>query len=249
MKRSLMSLLSIIILILAGLSCVVFIDPEEGFVYAQKEKAPDFTVIDIYNNSFTLSKHRGEVVVLNFFTISSSSSKIVIEEMKEVYEQMGSEIIMISIDILPDDTEEDIEEYCNMNGYRWKFAKDTDELILKYSVTNVPKICIIDTDGDISYSQDGIVGSVTITEEVEKAYVTHEDDYILLVIIIFLISAIIGIILVIAVIKTGQSSKISGSMGHTNGVYQEYPCSTCGQPMIFITEQQQWYCNYCRKYV
>jgi hypothetical protein len=170
------------------------------------------------------------------------------EEMKTVYEQLGSDIEMISIDVLHDDTEENIQVYCNENGYEWIFARDTDELILKYSAAAIPKTCIIDTDGYISYSQEGQVDSETLMEEVEKASVTHEQGDILpLLLLIFLICAVVVVVLATAILKMVPSSGASESSGQDNGV--GYPCPACGQSLVFIKEHQRWYCDNCRRYV
>jgi cytochrome oxidase Cu insertion factor (SCO1/SenC/PrrC family) len=258
MKKTIISFLSIIVLVSTSLLGIYVINPEEEMmVHGQGNRAPDFTVVDIYDNSFTLSDHRGEVVLINFISVPCSGCKLIMDELNSVYEQEGDKIIMISIDILPEDTKEDIElaysEYVN----KWLFALDTDDLIYKYSVTEIPKVYIIDTNGDISYFHTGLIDNETLLEEIDKATLNNEVEDLSLILWIGIIGLILAFVVIIVVIIHLQKEKANTSLEYfagfqkssLNKYQQEYPCSTCGQPLRYLSESKKWYCDNCRKYV
>lgn len=29
----------------------------------------------------------------------------------------------------------------------------------------------------------------------------------------------------------------------------QYPCQTCGQPLVWVPQYNQWYCNTCKSYI
>lgn len=70
--------------------------------------APDFTLIDIDGNNFTLSQHRGKVILIDFMATWCPLCHIQLSELTEVFSQVGDEIIMISIDIDLQESEEDL---------------------------------------------------------------------------------------------------------------------------------------------
>ena len=165
---------------------------------AQRGKAPDFTLIDINNNEFILSEHRGEVVLINFFTIPAKACRLAMEVLKDVHERIGDEFTMISIDVLLDDTDEMIKEAYGMYTNISIFARDTEEerVLLKYSVSTVPMICIVNPNGYISFSEEGDVEEDILVQEIQGAKVSSEiQDFFTL-----FMMGVIGIVVVIAVI-------------------------------------------------
>jgi DNA mismatch repair ATPase MutL len=144
---------------------------KDNNVFAQRNPAPDFTLMDINNNTFTLSEHMGEVVLINLMSPPSATSNLVMEELNNVHEQVGTDIIIISIDVLLDDTKEDIEEAFGEYVEKWIFALDTEEerVLVRYDALIIPMIVIVDTLGDISFTNFGIIEEETLLEEIDKA--------------------------------------------------------------------------------
>jgi hypothetical protein len=50
----------------------------------------------------------------------------------------------------------------------WLFARDTDSIGDKYSVSNIPTIVIVDKDGQISFRYEGVIESAKLSEEIDK---------------------------------------------------------------------------------
>jgi len=258
MKKTVLSFLSIIILVSTSLLGIYVINPEEGIiVHGQGNRAPDFTVVDIYNNSFTLSDHRGEVVLINFMSVPCSGCNLMMDELSCVYEKEGDKIIMISIDISAEDTKEDIELVYSEYVHKWIFALDTGDIIYLYDVMIIPYTCIIDTNGDISYRHYGLIDNETLLEEIEKASTKNElQDLSLLlwiVIIGFILAFVIIIIVLIHVQKEKTEKTLGGFEGSQKSIQDRYPqgnpCLTCGQPLRYLSESKKWYCDNCRKYM
>ncbi len=130
------------------------------------EKAPDFTLTDIYGNKFSLSDFRGKVVILDFFMIRCAPCKEQVRELKEVLAEYGGQVVIISISVDPGDTDEALRAYATENGMTWKVARDTAGLADKYHITAVPTLVLIDKEGYIRHRHVGLTDSEVLIEEV-----------------------------------------------------------------------------------
>lgn len=253
MKKAIISCLSIYFLIsinLLGISAI-YLNEDTG-VLAQKKRAPDFTLYDIYNNSFTLSDHRGKVVLINFMALDSHATRIMMEELDKVYEEVGDEIVMISIDVwYTQDTKEEIE----MSFYRyidkWIFALDTreEDVMTKYWAIEIPMICIIDTNGYISYSDSGVINDSVLLEEIDRATIENVGEDFLLLLFFEILSIVIIILTIAGVFLYIQRIKSKETAAHYSSAQPISPCLTCGQPLNYVSEHQKWYCSNCKKFV
>jgi thioredoxin-related protein len=91
------------------------------------------------------------------------------EELKKIYEEYKEEIIIISISILgAGDNDEDLTNFKEYYKAKWIFALDTynEDATMKYNVLNVPKIFIIDREGNIAFTHTGYTKSNTLIEEI-----------------------------------------------------------------------------------
>ena len=132
-------------------------------------KAPDFTLKDIYGHRFSLSDFRGKVVILDFFTTYCGPCKAQVGELKEVKEQFGDEVVIISISVSPEDTDEVLRSYAEENGITWRVARDTAGVGDAYKVLYVPTIVVVDPEGRIAARHDRLTDSETLAKEVEAA--------------------------------------------------------------------------------
>ncbi len=132
-------------------------------------KAPDFTLKDIYGHRFSLSDFRGKVVILDFFATYCGPCKAQVGELKEVKEQFGDEVVIISISVSPEDTDEVLRSYAEENGITWRVARDTAGVGDAYKVLYVPTIVVVDPEGRIAARHIGFTDSETLAEEVEAA--------------------------------------------------------------------------------
>lgn len=132
------------------------------------ENAPDFVITDINGKKLVLSEMRGNVVLLDMMATWCPTCEKIIPEIKKVYEKYPN-LIIISVDVDASETTNDLRKFAEEHGITWHVAKDTDNLLKKYEVTEIPKIIIIDIDGKISYADVGYISSSKMGEEIEKA--------------------------------------------------------------------------------
>ncbi len=133
------------------------------------DDAPDFTVTDINGNEFTLSDQRGKVVLIDFMATWCPPCNDVMPELVEVYGEHGTDIVMISVDVDRTESNSDLRSFRNGHGAQWTFARDTDDLQLKYNVESIPKLVIIDAQGDVVYTHVGSESAGKISKEIERA--------------------------------------------------------------------------------
>jgi len=90
-------------------------------------------------------------------------------ELVEVYGEHGTDIVMISVDVDRTESNSDLRSFRNGHGAQWTFARDTDDLQLKYNVESIPKLVIIDAQGDVVYTHVGSESAGKISKEIERA--------------------------------------------------------------------------------
>ena len=76
--------------------------------------APDFTLTDIDGVEFSLSDHRGRVVLLDFFATWCGPCVDEIPHLRLLHSEFGEDFIIISISVDPySDTVEDLQQFLN----------------------------------------------------------------------------------------------------------------------------------------
>lgn len=130
--------------------------------------APDFSLIDLEGNTFRLSGVRGKVVVIDFMATWCGPCQQQISEYKAVWEEFKDEIVLISIDIDPRESEDMLRAFTQQFTYAtWTWARDTANLAEAYKVVYIPKTVIIDQEGHISRSHVGVTSASTLIQEIE----------------------------------------------------------------------------------
>jgi thiol-disulfide isomerase/thioredoxin len=136
-----------------------------------KEKAIDFNITGIDDESFILSDYKDKVVVINFMATWCLPCQAEMSDLVAIYEKYGNEIIMISIDIDTTESNNILLEFKQKYNAEWIFALDTNEkdITKDYKVVGIPMTFIIDTAGYISYKHLGPVEKNEMIREIEKA--------------------------------------------------------------------------------
>ncbi len=150
----------------------VSVGVSRSFWYPQTEYAkglaPDFSLFDINGNSFTLSSHRGGVVILNFMALWCSTCRSVILELESVWTLHSKTIVIASI-IIDFETQERIKTFRNSySNATWTWIKDTANVAGAYDVNFIPKTVVIDKNGIIEFTHVGWVHSQTLLSEIEQ---------------------------------------------------------------------------------
>jgi cytochrome c-type biogenesis protein len=162
MSKKIQGLIVIIFILIFVILGVLFLSPSEV------KEAPDFKLTDIDGIKLNLTDFRGQVVILDMMSIPCKGCKIVEGALKEIYPEYQDEVVFISIDILSDDTDEMLRDYREERDIEWTIARDTDEITRKYSVTGIPKIVIINSEGYATF-ESGVTDSETLEKELDEA--------------------------------------------------------------------------------
>ncbi|MCJ2555552.1 MAG: redoxin domain-containing protein [Candidatus Thermoplasmatota archaeon] len=111
------------------------------------ELAKDFQAVDTDGYTFNLSDFRGEVVILDFMSISCGGCEIIAGTIiDDVYPHFDeSELEVISIDVLDD--LDSLRAFKEDKGYPWRMAMDPGGLVNDYAVSSIPKLVVIDREG------------------------------------------------------------------------------------------------------
>lgn len=155
-------LLIVVILIVAGISLVV------GEIFASgAQQAPDFTLKDTDGKTVSLLSLRGKIVLLDLMATWCPICKKETEVLKAVHAKYPN-INIVSISIDKTEGNDQLIKYKNDYGADWTFASDTDNLIEKYQVSEIPKLVLIDEKGYITYIGAGFVAEDVLSEKIEK---------------------------------------------------------------------------------
>lgn len=150
------------------------------------EQAPDFALTSTGFEggtqgqpvNFTLADYRGRTVVLDFMAVACTSCRVVTDEVLKPLAARQPDAVILSIDTWADEgsgnsfggeTDADIIRLQNQTGAHWRYARDTDQVYLKYAAVTLPKIAVIDPDGAIVYSKTGLPKLAEVEAAVERA--------------------------------------------------------------------------------
>lgn len=127
----------------------------------QTVAAPDFTLIDQFGNSHTLSEYKGKTVFLNFWATWCGPCRMEMPYIQQVYEDYGSNSgDVIILGVANPKTEEhpnnsdvvqnEIESFLSENGYTYPVVMDLDgSVFATYGIQAFPTTFMIDKNGNV----------------------------------------------------------------------------------------------------
>ena len=149
-----------------------------------KTEAPDFTLVDQYGNTHTLSEYRGKTVILNFWATWCPYCVQEMPDLKEIYRAYGSneeDLVVLGVAnpktdeyaFANDQSLEFVENFLEKGGYEYPVVMDVSgEVFAAYGVTSLPTSIFIDDQGNIHRAVRGAVSRsslYTLTEDALKA--------------------------------------------------------------------------------
>ncbi|MBE0517568.1 MAG: redoxin domain-containing protein [Methanophagales archaeon] len=136
---------------------------------AAGSEAPPFTLTSIDGLNFSLSDYRGKVVVLD---LMATWCPVCQAEMKELAQlrQEKTEVVILTVSVDPVERDESLRNFREEYNADWIFARDTDNILVKYNAFSLPTIVVIDPQGYISFQKAALVSTEELALEVEKAY-------------------------------------------------------------------------------
>jgi len=176
-KEKLLIIILMLLVVFFLLGCVESSDKINNDVDNGDGDAPDFTLDTLDGRTIKLSDYFGKVVLLDFMGVDCQYCRYLMDELvhiSNVYSE--SDIEIISIDIYSYETEEYLQSYIdwyaenNEGELDWTFGKDkTGEIASDYVPGGgVPKINIIDQNGNIYYTKVGYTEFSVLAEQLDK---------------------------------------------------------------------------------
>ena len=115
--------------------------------------APDFHLRDIFDQEIAMNGLRGKVVVLDFMYILCEGCKIVTDNLQQIIPLYSSDLVIISIDIIPTESDAALQSYRTSENITWQVASDTDSVASKYGVgASLPHVIIVDKNGKVTWN-------------------------------------------------------------------------------------------------
>ena len=133
--------------------------------------APDFTLNTIDGETFTLSDHFGKVIIIDLMAAWCYWCVPQMEELEAVLEEKGDEIVIVSVDVDKTETSDDVINKFGDYVDKWTFVMDSykEDVNSRYQVSGIPKLVIIDKEGNIYYSEAGLTSKEKLIEEINNA--------------------------------------------------------------------------------
>lgn len=134
--------------------------------------APDFTLIDTEGSTFSLSDYEGEkVVILDFmFTTCEPCKKLVKDTLRPYSNKMDKDdVVILSVSVFGNDDESKLRDYAKSHEWRHALGDTDGDIEIAYEVSGTPKIFVIDANGEITFSQTGLMSLEELELEVDKA--------------------------------------------------------------------------------
>jgi peroxiredoxin len=116
--------------------------------------APSFKASTISNSPISLSKLRGQVVLLSFWTpLCGSSYKEDISHLETLQSKYGDKDLQL-ISIAFSDSTKHVQQFVEKHDMNWPqiqqaTIRDAPPLATRYNITNVPDTYLIDRNGKI----------------------------------------------------------------------------------------------------
>lgn len=134
---------------------------EETQAQAELQLAPDFTLVDQFGDTHTLSEYQGKTVFLNFWATWCGPCQNEMPDIQKLYEEHGGnseDLIVLGVanpktDEYPqnsDVSEEEVKQFMEENGYSYPVAMDTTgQVFAEYGISAFPTTFMIDKDGNM----------------------------------------------------------------------------------------------------
>lgn len=119
--------------------------------------AIDFTLVDQYGETHSLSDYRGKIVFLNFWATWCPPCKAELPYIQELYEEYQAmedpDVVFLGVTFPGNGDEQDIDgvtQFLEENGYTFPVLMDTEaSLALPYYITAYPNTYLINPDGNV----------------------------------------------------------------------------------------------------
>lgn len=132
--------------------------------------APDFTLTTVDGETFNLSDNVGKIIVLDFMASWCLPCLSQMGELKEFVNESGDDVLVVSVDVEKSDTAEDVIYVFGDYVDKWIFVLDNshENVGYKYQISVIPKLFIIDKNGNIYNQWSGLTSKEILVEAINK---------------------------------------------------------------------------------
>lgn len=142
----------------------------------EKVPAPDFTLVDQYGKTHTLSDYKGKVVFLNFWATWCPPCRMEMPHIEEIYKDNknnSGDVIILGVagpNIGREGSEKDITNFLNKEGYSFPVVFDkTGDHMIEYGIQSLPSTFIIDKEGNVVKYVPGAMQKKTMETLINEA--------------------------------------------------------------------------------
>jgi cytochrome c biogenesis protein CcmG/thiol:disulfide interchange protein DsbE len=130
--------------------------------------APDFTLQQLDGPAVTLSKLRGQVVVINFWASWCTECHTEQAALDDAWQQFrDSGVVVVGVNF--EDTTGDARDYVRTAGLSYPIVEDTDSrTALAYGLRGIPETFIVNKTGRIVDRVIGPVDETSLTNEINS---------------------------------------------------------------------------------
>lgn len=140
--------------------------PEAATEETQELPAPDFTLVDQYGETHTLSDYKGQAVFLNFWATWCPPCRAEMPDIQALYEELqgeeSPEVVVLGVagpHIYGNEgSAEDIASFLTESGYTYPTVMDADGSLMRaYGITAFPTTFMIDKEGQVAGYVTGMI--------------------------------------------------------------------------------------------
>jgi cytochrome c-type biogenesis protein len=140
---------------------------------AAVDKAPNVALVDVDGVDFNLTDYRGEVLVLDFMSLTCEPCKELANDTIHPLDRKGiDDVNILAIDVDPIlDNAASLRDYATSHGYGWRFALDkrSGDAKQAFAVVKIPKLVVIDREGYVIYETTSLISLDTLRDQVDAA--------------------------------------------------------------------------------
>ena len=128
--------------------------------------APTFSLRDINGELFTLSEHRGKIIIINFWATWCNPCMAELPHLNQIdkdYEDRNVEVVAISLDAARHASK--VKAYIKSRKYQFITLLDTDTAVVSqyHPQKSIPYTIILDREGHIVHTHVGYISGVEDT--------------------------------------------------------------------------------------
>lgn len=144
---------------------------EADILEADRDIAPDFTVVDAEGATVSLSSLLDRPVILNFWATWCPPCRGELPEFQQAYETYGEQVrfLMVNLTDGVSETVDSVTEFVQENGYSFPVYFDTEgSAVQAYGLSAIPVTVAVGQDGRIVWSQVGAIDAETLEQVVQS---------------------------------------------------------------------------------